>query len=667
MMPDSQETTAPAAPARRFVWDWEMGVYLGLILVAAVMRLWDLGSRAFLYDESLHAFYSWSLYVGRGYEHTPMMHGPFQFHLTAFFFFLFGATDYTARILPAILGTVLVGLPYFLRRELGRGGALAVAVLLAFSPFMLYYSRTIRNDIYVAAWALLLVICLFQYVREHNNLYLYLAAAAMSLSFCSKETTYITVAIFGSFLFLVTIREWVRAVRNRFDFSALSPRATFFLLMATLALPLAAPLATFPMRWAGLNVTDPLSYLGIKTGVFMFLFLVAIAIGLRWRWRTWLISALIFWGIYTVLYTTFFTNFQGFATGVWGSLSYWLEQHGEARGGQPWFYYAFPLLVYEFLPLIFGIAGAVYSMIKGGFFRAFLFYWGALAIIVYSVAGEKMPWLTVHLALPLSLLAGKLIGDFLEGIDWRGALKRGGIFLIIILPLLPLALRLMGEASAAEIVGLAIISLIVLGLSAFFIWRVGITRSLQLCLVAVMALCLVFTVRASWRASYQQGDIPGEMITYAQGAPDQLSVMREIDRLAWQTGKGKDLPITVDTSIYWGMLWYLRDYKDIEYVVVRDLKEAPRGSVVITNSGDEASLQPYLDKYGAGSKFLYLWWPSEAYKGLTFRQFLHDLTDFKEWQRWWDYFVYRKSTNEPLLQYAVVYFSKDFSPTLAPR
>ncbi len=84
---------------------WELALYGVLLLIAGAMRFWDLGSRAMHHDESLHAVYSWYLYTGRGYEHFPMMHGPFQFHANAFIFFLFGDSDYTARLIYSLYGT----------------------------------------------------------------------------------------------------------------------------------------------------------------------------------------------------------------------------------------------------------------------------------------------------------------------------------------------------------------------------------------------------------------------------------------------------------------------------------------------------------------------------------------------------------------------------------
>src|SRR3712207_4585820 len=69
---------------------WEPLVFLGLMALGFALRIYELGYRAYHHDESLHAVYSWYLYVGRGYTHDPMMHGPFQFHFNALMYFLFG-------------------------------------------------------------------------------------------------------------------------------------------------------------------------------------------------------------------------------------------------------------------------------------------------------------------------------------------------------------------------------------------------------------------------------------------------------------------------------------------------------------------------------------------------------------------------------------------------
>src|SRR5438093_8820084 len=155
--------------------DRDVVAFVCLVLFAGLLRFWDLGTRMLHHDESLHAVYSYYLYIGKGYVHDPMMHGPFLFELNALVYFLLGATDATARVAPAFFGTLLVGLPFFLRDRLGRTGAIAASAFLALSPTILYYSRFIRHDIYQITFMLVLVVATFRYLSDQRDRYLYIA------------------------------------------------------------------------------------------------------------------------------------------------------------------------------------------------------------------------------------------------------------------------------------------------------------------------------------------------------------------------------------------------------------------------------------------------------------------------------------------------------------
>ena len=87
---------------------WETTLTGAIVVAAVVTRLWSLGARVMSHDESLHVYYSWLLASGKGFVHTPMMHGPFLFEATALLNILFGASDFTSRLAPAILGTLIV-------------------------------------------------------------------------------------------------------------------------------------------------------------------------------------------------------------------------------------------------------------------------------------------------------------------------------------------------------------------------------------------------------------------------------------------------------------------------------------------------------------------------------------------------------------------------------
>ena len=49
---------------------------------------------------------------------------------------------------------------------------------------------------------------------------------------------------------------------------------------------------------------------------------------------------------------------------------------------------------------------------------ALLLFWSVTSLVAYSIAGEKMPWLTVHIALPMLLAAGWGLGFLVDTTTW---------------------------------------------------------------------------------------------------------------------------------------------------------------------------------------------------------------------------------------------------------
>ncbi len=191
--------------------DWEKAIYIAFILIAIISRFYMLGDRVVSHDESLHTQYSWQFYNGDGFQHTPLMHGPFLFHITAATFWLFGDSDFTSRIPIALFGVLLVVMPYFLRQWLGKKGALFASFLLLISPYIVYYSRYIRHDTYVIVFAMVTFIATVHYMRTRQEYLLWWFAAGVSMMFCIKEVSFMYVAIFGSFLVLRLLAKMVTA------------------------------------------------------------------------------------------------------------------------------------------------------------------------------------------------------------------------------------------------------------------------------------------------------------------------------------------------------------------------------------------------------------------------------------------------------------------------
>jgi len=119
--------------------NWETILFSLLIILAIVSRFYDLESRVMSHDETSHVYFSWLFEQGRGYSHDPVTHGPFQFHVVALSYFMFGDNDFTARIPAALFSIATILFMWNYRQIIGRTGAIIAALLLIISPYLLYY------------------------------------------------------------------------------------------------------------------------------------------------------------------------------------------------------------------------------------------------------------------------------------------------------------------------------------------------------------------------------------------------------------------------------------------------------------------------------------------------------------------------------------------------
>ena len=180
----------------------EVGLYLLFIGLGTALRLWGLGQRPLSPEEADLAYRGWRFYQGLGGDPTG---SPFLFHATAFSFLLFGPSDYAARLIPALAGSILVGLPYILRSRLGRVGALLVSALLAFSPFHIFFSRALGGETIVALGMIALLFGLLRYGENRSPRDLYLAFGGLALSLIADSEVYTILIIYLSFLPLLLL------------------------------------------------------------------------------------------------------------------------------------------------------------------------------------------------------------------------------------------------------------------------------------------------------------------------------------------------------------------------------------------------------------------------------------------------------------------------------
>jgi uncharacterized protein (TIGR03663 family) len=683
----------------------ETALYALILLAAALTRFWDLGSRALHHDESLHAYFSWLLATGQNYVHDPLMHGPFLFHMNALIYALLGASDASSRFSPALFGVGLVALPILLRgpRHLGRWGALIASALILISPALLYQSRYIRHDIFTVTGTLFLFIAIVRYIERPSRGWLIAIGATLGFLLTNHEIIFGIAAIF------------VAAIAGALLWGRLRPLAPLLAVVgvAAVALALRLPAATgrpLPsIPWSAPTRSEQFAFyqqlltnpLTIALVLLAIITVAAALLILRWRyadrleggwaltlfgdaprgsvaaavreaWRdhagvSWALLAAIV--IFATLFTTLFTNLYGLATGTIatnGTLLYWLGQHDYRRGEQPWFYYLLLFPQYELIAAFIGTAAAIVAGLRALLvglgravpgprfvFQTFLAVWLAGIFLALSWAGEKMPWLVIHITLPATILAAALLGEACE--QWRSVaggasetarrqdgktarreargwgVPQWGLFATF-LGLAACWFLVAAPLTYGEFVGSGtswtrtltdwghahwwLMSLPpfagIIAIGAVWLRR-GMRAAAAPALAALVLVLALAQVHVAWRLVYQEGDIPKDMLVYTQTSPDMQRMVGELTTLSEMMTGGKDLEIWYDdhNGTSWPMQWYLRDFPN-RHLYGGALAGPPEGApIVLVADDNRASVEPYLQGYTAQRYVLRWWFPED--------------------------------------------------------
>jgi len=697
-------------------------IVIAIVAIALGLRLWELGDRAFHHDESLDAWWSWRFRNGTYDRYDPVYHGPLRFYITAGFYELFGESEATARLFAALSGTAAVGLPWFLRRELGRMGTIAASVALCVSPTMLYYSRFGREDAQMVFLTLLSLVLGISFLRRPRTATAAGLAFTLAASFAIKESTYMFALMLVVYLIVALSaqfdaqhrRDIGRPLGGRGEFDRsffatgllaasaglvlavvvgaaadelFTMLALYIAVLSLLGLAIAMPrLRAANINWsiaragrmlAGVGAVgavvqayrvDPGTFsinpVAIAVAIVLMLLAVAITVmpalsSIR-ESRTWSIALLIgagalfghealervamgagavtdiagaetatsvwqisipalaiactitlgafvvvigqldgielpeqlstdlartvagttliggllllaneyteseanrlaaaaalflfvggfhvlvrslprttnpefVWpaslraigrigwigwlialGVFVITWWLCFTIFgrvkNDWASGFTRAISYWDSQQEVNRGGQPWYYYFYALPAYEWFFVILASIGS-WRALRRPTFMSGIFVWFAIAsLVLYSYAGERMPWLIAHPLLPILILAGFGTQQLWQHRDHR----------------------LMPAIATACMLG------------------------------------LLLTSATSWRASFPNGADSREILSQAgQATPHLVSALERldnIDRLSRQsTGEPAVLAIS-STDTAWPYSWYLRERPNV--------------------------------------------------------------------------------------------------------
>jgi len=184
--------------------------------VGLVARLVFLGSRIAHWDEG-RVGYVILRYVATGaWEYRPIVHGPFLVHVNRLVFLAIGPSDFSARLVVALVGAALPLTAWLYREHLRDVEVVALGGFLAFDPILLYYSRFMRNDVLVATFAFAALGCYLRTLDTGRARYLFAGTALLALAFTAKENALVyVVAVLGATLLLLDHRLFLARSTGR--------------------------------------------------------------------------------------------------------------------------------------------------------------------------------------------------------------------------------------------------------------------------------------------------------------------------------------------------------------------------------------------------------------------------------------------------------------------
>jgi uncharacterized protein (TIGR03663 family) len=563
----SNQREALPSPAATDWWNQPMlGPYTrwqclatAVFLIAVVNRLLWLGERPFHHDESIHAFFSWKI-VDEGishYKYDPVYHGPVLYYASALVMWLFGDSDFTARLSAVLFGLGILAFAWPLRRWIGSTAAFAFLLLFTFSPALTYFTRFLRHDVYVGLGNIMAIYFAFRFGETRRDRYLYLSALGLAIAFCNKEDMYALIPVSLLSLVLMLVWEVLYAPQWRPQLAA---------------------------AWAetkGLLVDKWVPIVG---------------------------SAVLFLVVSLTFYTSFFTHPENWNP-VTPALTYWWGQHQIKRIGGPWWYYFPQLVSYEFLiffPALFLLlrplatprlneraSTKVFFYLTVATFAVFVgwcFYdWHQAGIVIlvplafagltvmqrwlpsrfvrfmviytlgcvgfYSWAQEKVPWLLFPILMPMSVLAAVWYRDRID----EGMLRK------------PVA------------------ALATAGLSALTIWILIASNYLY----------------GAPRPAEAPGPRTAELLAYVQSTYDIHMVMEKIEEVGRKLGTGTKTRLQVSGNATWPLSWYLRHYP-VNWAA--DVRKVDTPVVIVDKEVQQNFDRALLDRYEKIPFAIRGWW-----------------------------------------------------------
>jgi uncharacterized protein (TIGR03663 family) len=552
-----------------------------VLLVAALVRLYQLELRPMHHDEGVNGFFLTNLMRTGLFQYDPSnYHGPTLYYFTlplarlAEHFQMLDSS--VVRLVSVIFGMATVWLVLSLRRYIGAVGALAAAGLLALSPGFVFFSRYYIHEMMFAFFTLAVVVAALR-LYERNGVetsgenrwleHLIILSALPAIAQYASHIAQFAVNISGVFsptanfafnlpgysvvfalVALVALVSFYEGARAAYLVLGAVSAALLFATKETAFISIGVLLIAWALTWAYAALAARQGWFGAPVGA-----------GRRARvkqggrgsgttaagdttlrslverlggWRRLSILSVaalgIFFSVNILFYSSFFTNPKGVADSL-KAFDIWTKTGKSEFHAKPLYMYVQWLMQEELPVLMLASAGALIALrrVRQNRFALFAALWGFGLLAAYSLINYKTPWLALSMIVPFALAGGYAIGT--------------------------------------------------------------VYRTNRVAALAALALFLSVCAYQTYKINFVHYDNDAYIYVYAHTKRTYTDLIKEVERIAARAGTKFETPINVAAPEYWPMPWYLRNYKKVGYQgrVVPANNEA----VIIASKAQNAEVQ----------------------------------------------------------------------------
>lgn len=576
-----------------------------------LFRLIGLDSYALTAAEGRLAFQGWAVYTGErvyGLDGVPHL-SPMVQLAEAFMFFVAGNTDVTARLAPALFGIGALALLFLLRPVTNRSVILGLLLVLGISPTLVYFSRTIDPAIFVAFFAILLVVGLARAATAttDNRLLAWAVVAGVALGGILASGP-IGVSVVLTAAIAITVSMFAATSQGHPDALGVGARRL---------------------------VTSPSA--------------LAMTIG------TLLITVVL-------LFTRLLSDVDAIL-GLVDTFQEWGRIVGTRPTTTPTQFFFWATLLYEIVAVVLAIVALLTSplakprdgepVLRGSTFAI----WFGAALVLQSLSSGREPDQLMVVSLPLTIAAGIGLGHILERVERYRLLSTFAslvpfavlaLFIGVVAILMSVARSNDPGNTGAQASTLEIIIIVLLVIVPFSLLlsrettdRDRLHRVGWSALLAVVLVLGVFGVRSASMLAFERSETGTELLAQETSTDGVVAFVDQVTRLSRDLTVGEatlvdptarfGLSISIDPELAHPYRWYFRDFPDTRLtpaagwsgsdVVIAPTSESMAEMGFIVHSRAQFNrVPPAYEGLEAGNILSYLR-PSNWYDGIRFLLF----------------------------------------------